>query len=198
MARVLALAVLTLLVAAPSATAYERDGLAIADQVWGPHRCSGKVRAVYHDDILVQVDGRVVSRDGVVHPVWTGTEWSWSVSCTIEVRRGLITRRDCQVKVHEVGHLVHGPSHDGPMSAERMNWAACDPTRLELMVDEIRERLPQPARWTIRCRRARCTARAPGARTRRYRYAYDGNYGRRWWALPSGDSRQVVARSRSS
>lgn len=158
------------------APAHARDPLVIAKIHWQreapgiPHPCP--VVQVHYTHELASPD-----RAGEVRATWTGSEFDWG--CDIYIRPGLTEWATCAVIVHEVGHLILGPSHDGPMA--NVDPQECRPTRLESAREAMRATLPAPASWALECRRSRCAATAPWAkRPRLFRYVYEGPH-ITWW-----------------
>lgn len=155
--------------------AQARDPLAIAAVHWareapGAVNPCPAVQVVYTDEMAPH-------HLGEVRATWTGERYEWG--CEVYVRPGLSEWATCNVVVHEVGHLILGPSHDGPMA--NVAPRECEPTRLEAARESMREELPAPTTWTIACRRSRCIATAPWAkRPRLFRYVYRGPTVE-WW-----------------
>lgn len=170
MHRRLLLALLLTFVACPSvapASPSVIDSLAIADRYWGEHPCAGAV-FVSIDPALIE-RGRHGEATGVS---WTGTEWR-RVSCDIAIA----PNEGCETILHEVGHLVHGADHTGPLSPNALARAVrrvCRPPRqhrADLRADILRS-LPRQAKWRLSCTptrpRMRCRARARGWTDRRF------------------------------
>jgi hypothetical protein len=162
--------VLVLLVAPASAQAAlsVEDSLRIADRYWGPHECAGRV--VVTMDPTLNDRGANGEATGLV-ATWNGTDFDWRrVSCDIAIMPGLDAGSMCAAIVHEVGHLVNGPAHTGPMAPGALNPTACSPTPTRADVRALIAESLSPA-WRITCTPAsyamRCKARR-GTQERRY------------------------------
>lgn len=158
-----------------AAPAQARDPLAIAAVHWA-REAPGAVNPCPAVEVVI-TDEMAANHLGEVRWRWTGSDYT--MGCEVYIRPHLSEWTYCRIVVHEVGHLILGPSHDGPMA--NVAPAECEPTRLEAMIEEMRSILPVPKTWTIRCRRSRCTATASWARRPRlFRYVYVED-GTEWW-----------------
>jgi hypothetical protein len=168
------------------------DSLAIADAYWGPHPCRGRV--------VVTVDPTLPARghDGEAPGIAIDASGGWRrVSCVIALAPDLAPDVACEMTMHEIGHLIYGPSHRGRMAHydARPCFAAGWPVApRRQLIDAIRADLPTPrAAWRISCTpngmAMRCRATRPHAR-----------YARRtvgaWVSAEAADfARLVVVRS---
>ncbi len=144
------------------------QSLAIADAFHGPHACAGQVRVVV--DPTLGDRGRDGEPSGMV-AFSDGDVWlRWHVArCEVAIAPGLDPAYRCDIIVHEVGHLVHGPAHDGPMSDENLIAPACRAlTPRQRLIQRIRDVLPNGSQWRVVCgpsgKRMRCRATHPSAR----------------------------------
>lgn len=137
-------AVATLALAAP---AQALDGRAVADRYWGPHACAGQVEVIY--DATLADRGRDGEAVGIAGS-WNG----WQASCKVSVLPGLSPDRKCEVIVHEVGHLIWGPGHDGPMHPSNLKPECVPPATLTVAAPRVRRRSckSSPQRYRA-CRR---------------------------------------------
>lgn len=158
---VVLLAVLTAPATATAMTTTE--ALKVADEYWGPHACAGQV-VVQPEKGLLANTGYLGHAASAITILGDGT-WQ-RTSCTIVIDADLTDAR-CKIIVHEVGHLIHGPGHEGPMA--NINPPACRiPLRTQL-VRQVRTELPGPG-WKVWCTptawRMTCRAHRPGNRLR--------------------------------
>lgn len=124
------------------------EALEIADRYWGPHQCAG--RMVITEDPTLVARGHGGEATGIAWRTWTGSEWTdWYVrACEATVAPGMDDRDRCQTIVHEVGHMVHGPDHVGPMAPGAIRpwdcWAQPRPAEPERAQPERAQPEPQP------------------------------------------------------
>lgn len=159
------LVVLLMLLAAPATATAMTDAQAIdvAETYWGPHACTGQV--------VVQPEPGLLNATGYLghaaRAITMNPDGTWQrTSCTIVIDADLRDSR-CQTIVHEVGHLIHGPGHTGPMA--NIDPPACRiPLRTQL-VRHVRAELPGPG-WKVWCTptawRMTCRAHRPANRLR--------------------------------
>ncbi len=146
------------------------ESLAIADAYWGDHPCAGRVHVI-ENAAVVAGRGNLGEASGMVAD-WDGTTWQWRVErCEISVAPEPSAAVRCVAIVHEVGHLVHGPGHEGPMDPAALFVSDCLPapsTPREGLIRDIRDDLPLGMPWRVKCgptgRRMRCRTTSTAAR----------------------------------
>ncbi len=168
------------------------DSLAIADAYWGPHPCKGRV--------TVSIDPTLPERhhDGEAPGILLDASGGWRrISCAITLAPSLAPDVACEMTMHEIGHLIYGPSHEGPMAHYNAGQCFAEGPPVaprDQLIAAIRADLPAPrAAWRISCTPngmlVRCRATSSRAR-----------YARRsvgaWVSTTAADfSRLVVVRS---
>ncbi len=179
-ARTLIAACLMLLAAAAPATAAEsaatQRSITIACQAF-PAACAVQTPRIVWDASLDarDHDGEAIGR------VWIDGAWQ-TVEWLVAIRPGMSPQRECDVIVHEFGHLTGIDEHtaEGVMSANGGEWPACHPPipRRQAARDLIVFTLPRGHEWRVNCDRLvrRCVARSTRARQpRRFTVAADGS-----------------------
>lgn len=173
------LAVVTVLLTIPATASASTAALAIADRHWGEHPCAGKTQVI-EDPALTptEVDGLA-----------TGVSWIDGVAhlhrCEITIAANLNPTDRCHAIVHEVGHFIHGPEHQGPMHTDNLHIEACDPTLTprQQLLRSIAEELPGTG-WRVGCtpnsRRMRCRAFRASSRYARVYEAEVDRMGATW------------------
>lgn len=163
-----------LLIVGPASAAQRSiaSDLAIADRYWGQHQCVGKVEVVL--DPTLRSKNANGEATGLV-PHWSGSSFDWQFErCAISIYSKLKGQIRCSVIIHEVGHLVHGAGHEGPMSQEALlpAWDFCRATRSwrSSLVAGVRELLPKRRAWRVWCNRTsariKCWAKRRKSRKR--------------------------------
>jgi hypothetical protein len=142
-------------------------------------------------DATLRARGHGGEATGIAAYVDESGRWVWHIErCEFTVDPTLEGCEREAVIRHEIGHFVHGPGHDGPMSPQALEvpYAAClqhaqpvsatvsartvaAPSRSAAIIAAVRARLPMPRAWRIICaparRATRCRATV-GRAVRRY------------------------------
>jgi hypothetical protein len=131
------LVVLLLAVAVAPATATARtitQDLAVAHRYWQTDICRGEWRVI--PDASLRLRGALAS--------------TFMTDCTIYLDPDLDACDREYALLHEVGHFVHGPAHQGPMSYSALAEVPCVAQRLvqrRVKARWLAERSPKAKAW---------------------------------------------------
>lgn len=148
-----------------------QQSLAIASAAWPNSPCAGRFQIVWDAQLLTRSGGTISGQ--ATGRQWIGDSWQ-TVDCSMSLDPA--ADRMCDLIVHEAGHLAGIDEHTatGVMRAAPEPFPACHPTitltRRQSAVAQVRDLLPNSARWRVNCnaRVSRCVARSPRARYARY------------------------------
>lgn len=130
-AAIVACAVMALLPAAAGGRTLHED-LAAAHAYWGSDVCAGQWQVTPDTPEYRGVRGGAATGIGFTHNPAGGSyvdsngRWDWHVArCEFTVNPELQGCARYWVVLHEVGHFIHGPGHDGAMSPQVLGRAPC-------------------------------------------------------------------------
>lgn len=164
MTRTLLIALVAFLVLASSASARTvHEDLADAHRAWGSTVCQGQWQVT--PDTLEHRGVRGGAATGIefiynpVSGVYADANgrWDWRIArCEFAVNPTLQGCARYYVVLHEMGHFVHGPGHDGAMSPEHVGNAPCPIAEQALRTT----RAPKAKRKVKRSRKAKRPVRS--------------------------------------
>ena len=161
------------------------DGIRMAERAV-PSKCTGRMTII--ETTVMDTPSSWGEASGMVFDHDTGV---WRTErCEVRIVPGLSPVERCTTEIHEYLHIaLEQAEHTGmldPKGLASVSSVLCDPplSDREQLFEMIRERLPRPASWTIRCsknsRKMSCRALRAGSRTRRYRASMAGGVVQLW------------------